>query len=202
MERKLNRADPEVNKDIRLEAAKLSRQAKRVYFGTHIRDEVKDGKPAFDLYEVVPQSVCSKLTSHINNHLDDDGEIVVLDLPYPDRDTVRTQLLTKNYYINQKSGLITITRNMVTLPIKTRVSQRILNKNVEGALDFEVRGGVGKSWDQLLHIRTTSYNEEETPGRRFAILSHSQKGWKLLVDFRWDDEPGGAIWKVNPGVLY
>lgn len=175
---------------------RLARAAQKDYFGTDIRNERIDGKQTFDLYESIQPGMCRKITAGINDILQHNGKVVILDFPYPDRETCRAQVLDQNNYLRQVNGVRDQIRDFKSGTFSVRLAQPT-HKNVDGALSLEVRSLFGENVEY-----TTSWNDEETPRRRFAILARQHRAWKLILDFRLPSENGQSTWKINPEVLY
>lgn len=175
------------------ELGKVGRWALREYFGLGLRQ-----RASFDQYQSINEGMQDKMTSFLNGFLQQGGQLVVVDFPYQvGEDTARIQVLDKKAYLRQiLIPSIPITKDFVYgRSISTKLT-RPSHANVAGALSFEARADYGQ---HILY--ETSANEEEAEKRRFLIISNREY-WDVLLDFRWSNESGPPIWKVNHSIYY
>lgn len=187
--------EQELKKMLVNEMGRGGRWALREYFGLGLRQRHTE---SFDQYPTIDEGMRHKITSYLNGFLQQGGQLVVVDFPYEiGADTARIQVLNKNAYLRQiLFPTIPVTKDLVYgRSISTKLA-RPYPANIPGALSFEARVDYGQ---HTLHV--VSANEEEAQKRRFLIISHKD-AWDVLLDFRWPNESGPPIWKVNHTIYY
>lgn len=168
---------------------RTARAARLLYFSAELGQ-----RQTFDHYEVIQPALCRKITSTFNSIIQEGGRVIILDFPYASgNETARFQVVSKSSYSRQLFHVGTWTRAFKKGHFSVSLTKPT-QSNVPGALNFAVKENFGKD-----HVYTTSWNEEETPERRFTIMTASKEGWKVQLDFKWPKkyDPASPAWKVN-----
>ena len=189
MEKPAQTSIEEEARRIRENLKNTARSARLRYFGLNLRKTAD-----FDEYKELQPALLSKIASVLNSTLQNGGRVAIIDFPFgAENYKSRIQVVSKSSYLRQvqhEPGQIReyrIGHFSIGLFKPTK-------RNVPDALSLEIKDNFGQD-----HVYTTAWNEEEAPEKRFAVLTSSNEGWKIQLDFKMPEpyftgEPG---WKVN-----
>lgn len=163
--------------------------ARLQYFGLGLTE-----RQTFDNYEELQPALLRKITQVLNSTIQAGGRIVIIDFPFAAHDyRSRAQVVSQSSYLRQVFTGLQHTREFRRGHFSVSFAKP-KNRNVPGALSLEVKDKFGTE-----HVYTTTWNEEEAPEKRFAVLTVGSEGWKQLLDFKMP-EPyfiGKPRWKIN-----